>query len=90
MHGLSTPLKEVLGLATAKALDKAFELRTVEDLLRHYPNRYVKRGEFSTIKSLKPGDEVTIVAKVLEIKQRFGKGKRWLEVVVGEIGRAHV
>jgi ATP-dependent DNA helicase RecG len=87
MATLDTPLREVIGGKMSDALAAAFkwgEKPRVEELLRHYPSRHIKRGEFSPIASLKPGDEVTIVAKVLEVRHRFGKGKKWLEVIVGD------
>ncbi|MGZ5421112.1 MAG: hypothetical protein ACXWXF_02935 [Aeromicrobium sp.] len=36
----TTKLVNVLGDKTAKALTKAFDMVTVEDLMRHYPRRY--------------------------------------------------
>jgi ATP-dependent DNA helicase RecG len=62
---LDTPLpKSVVGLKAAKALDKAFGMATIGDLLRHYPRRYEKRGELTDIASLVVGEEVTIQAVV--------------------------
>ena len=37
----------MLGGATAKKLDDHLGLRTVDDLLRHYPRRYAARGELT-------------------------------------------
>ena len=39
---LTDPLRTSLGAATAKALADGLSLRTVEDLLRHYPRRYAE------------------------------------------------
>jgi ATP-dependent DNA helicase RecG len=62
---LDTPLaKSVVGPKTAAALEKAFGMATVNDLLRHYPRRYAERGELTDIASLVPGEEVTILAEV--------------------------
>jgi ATP-dependent DNA helicase RecG len=62
---LDTPLaKSVVGPKTAAALEKAFGMSTVADLLRHYPRRYAERGELTDIASLVPGEEVTILAVV--------------------------
>lgn len=84
MHGLSTPLKEVLGLATAKALDKAFELRTVEDLLRHFPRRYAQRGELTDMAALQVDEHVTIMADVMSVTHRPMRARKGdlLEVLV--------
>ena len=40
MVTLRDPLRKVVGDRSAKALDTAFELQTVGDLLSHYPRRY--------------------------------------------------
>src|SRR5256885_9772301 len=42
---LSESLIKVLGPRTGKPLESIFGLRTVGDLLRHYPRRYYTRGE---------------------------------------------
>ena len=44
MATLRDPLRLVVGDRSAKALDTAFELRTVGDLLGHYPRRYETGG----------------------------------------------
>jgi hypothetical protein len=36
---LSDSLRSLVGGRTATALDRAFDMATVEDLLRHYPRR---------------------------------------------------
>ncbi len=41
---LETRLTGVLGGRTASAFEKAFGMRTVADLLAHYPRRYASRG----------------------------------------------
>jgi ATP-dependent DNA helicase RecG len=57
-------------------------MSTVEDLLRHYPRRYVVRGEFSDISSLIEGDEVTVLAEIAAVKTRRANGRNILEVNV--------
>jgi ATP-dependent DNA helicase RecG len=47
-HGtnpLDRRLGAILGGRTADALDKHLEIRTVDQLLRHYPRRYERRGQ---------------------------------------------
>ena len=61
---LSEPLTRPLGPKTAKALEAAFGLQTVGDLLRHYPRRYYTRGELTDLSSLREGDHVTVLARV--------------------------
>jgi ATP-dependent DNA helicase RecG len=61
---LGEPLTRALGPRTAKALEAAFGVRTVGDLLRHYPRRYYTRGELTDLSSLREGDHVTVLARV--------------------------
>src|SRR5690348_15162559 len=61
---LSEPLTRPLGPRTAKALEAAFGMQTVGDLLRHYPRRYYTRGELTDLSSLREGDHVTVLARV--------------------------
>jgi ATP-dependent DNA helicase RecG len=61
---LSEPLTRALGPKTARALEGAFGIRTVGDLLRHYPRRYYTRGELTDLSSLREGDHVTVLARV--------------------------
>ena len=76
MASMETRLVSVLGDKTAKVLFEQFELQTVGDLLRHYPRRYVIRGELTDIASLQEGEEVTIFAKVESTKVRRIPGRK--------------
>lgn len=70
-----TLLDRVLGDRTAKAFAKHLGLRTVADLLTHYPRRYYTRGELTPIMQIPIGESVTIVADVVDAKERRMKGK---------------
>ena len=59
---LDSRLSAAVGEKTAKALDRAFGMKTVADLLQHYPRRYARRGELTPIMALPVGEAVTIVA----------------------------
>jgi ATP-dependent DNA helicase RecG len=86
MARLDTPLVDVLGGRTAKALDAGLELRTVGDLLGHYPRRLAERGELTDLASLRVDEDVTVLAEVRTskvIRNRNRSGSR-LEVVVGD------
>ncbi|HEY2983207.1 MAG TPA: ATP-dependent DNA helicase RecG [Jatrophihabitantaceae bacterium] len=86
MARLDTPLVDVLGGRTAKALDSGLELRTVGDLLGHYPRRLAERGELTDLASLRVDEDVTVLAEVRTskvIRNRNRSGSR-LEVVVGD------
>ncbi len=84
MVGLATPLKNVLGAKTAKALASGLELTTVDDLVRHYPRRYAKRGELTDLSHLPLDEQVTVVARVDAVQARRFKNRKGslLEVTV--------
>jgi ATP-dependent DNA helicase RecG len=82
MSSLDAPLKRDLGDRTATALFKAFGILTVGDLLRHYPRRYVLRGELSNILELREGEEATVLAEIAAVHLRRASGRNILEVVV--------
>jgi len=79
---LNEPLDRILGPKTAAAFSDGFGYQVVEDLLGHFPRRYVKRGELSDIESIADGEEATILAEILSAKSRKIPGKRILEVIV--------
>ena len=61
---LRDPLVQPLGKRAADTLEKVFGLRTVGDLLRHYPRRYYTRGELTPLDSLRENNHVTVLAQV--------------------------
>ena len=84
MATLDSKLIDVVGDRTAKVLEKTFGYRTAEDLLHHYPRRYLVRGELSNISELNEGDEVTILAEIFSATSRRLQGRKGsiLEVIV--------
>ncbi|MFC8923448.1 ATP-dependent DNA helicase RecG [Cellulosimicrobium sp. NPDC057127] len=60
---LAEPLTRALGTRSANPLAK-LGLRTVGDLLRHYPRRYGDPGTLTDLAGLALGEHVTIVAQV--------------------------
>ncbi|WP_375501216.1 ATP-dependent DNA helicase RecG [uncultured Jatrophihabitans sp.] len=84
MATLDTQLAEVVGGRTAKALEKGFAMRTVGDLLAHYPRRMAERGELTDLTALRVDDEVTVVADVLSSAIKRAQNGVRLEVVVGD------
>lgn len=73
---LDTKLAGLLGGPTAKALQRAFGHATVADLLAHYPRRYAARGELTALADLPLDENVTIVADVLEVRERTMRSRR--------------
>ncbi|UWM51556.1 ATP-dependent DNA helicase RecG [Streptomyces carpaticus] len=81
---LSEPLAKVVGGTTAKVMADHLDLRTVGDLLHHYPRRYAERGELTRLAELPLDEHVTVVAEVADARTHTfnrGKGQR-LEVTL--------
>lgn len=70
------------GASQGKKLE-GLGLRTVRDLLRHYPRRYVDRGQLTDLAALAAGEHVTVVAQVETATiRRTRDGKALLEAFV--------
>jgi ATP-dependent DNA helicase RecG len=69
------PLDRVLGDRTAKSFAKHLGLKTVADLLMHFPRRYATRGALTPISELPIGEPATVVADILEVRERRMKGR---------------
>ncbi|GAA3024948.1 ATP-dependent DNA helicase RecG [Kitasatospora albolonga] len=84
MGALDESLTKLVGDRTAKVLADSLKLRTVGDLLHHYPRKYVERGQLTSLDELEIDEHVTVLArveKVTLIPFKARKGDR-LEVVV--------
>ena len=64
---IDSSLERVLGARSARALGH-LELRNVNDLLTHYPRRYAHWGKLTPLASIRPGDDVTLLARVVDIR----------------------
>jgi len=74
---MDSPLSVILGPA-AKELAAHLDMHTVGELVRHYPRRYLERGDLSDIAGLQLGEYATLVAKVesatmRQMRQRHGQ-----------------
>jgi len=80
---LGEPLAAVLGERAARPLS-ALGLRTVGDLLRHYPRRYGSPGEFTDIGALRVGEHVTVMAEIVQatVRPLRARGGAMLEAIV--------
>jgi ATP-dependent DNA helicase RecG len=70
MASLQDRLGPVVGDKAAKRLESVFGLRTVGDLLRHYPRRHDVRGDLTDLASLADGEDVTVQAEVASVSVR--------------------
>ncbi len=57
---------------------KNLDIETVEDLLRHYPTRYKDYSKTQKIAALVSGEQTTICAEILEIKNIFTRNRKKL------------
>jgi ATP-dependent DNA helicase RecG len=71
-----TPLDRVLGDRTAKSFAKNLGLKTIADLLMHFPRRYASRGELTKISELPVGEAVSVVAEILDVRERRMTGRK--------------
>ena len=73
---LDAKLASALGGRTAQAIEKAFGYVTVGEMLAHYPRRYARRGELTSLEDLRVDDVVTIVAEVRAARDRRMQNRR--------------
>jgi ATP-dependent DNA helicase RecG len=81
-----TKLVTLLGDRTAKAFEKHLAISNARELLEHYPRRYLKRGELTSISEIPIGESATIVGEVVSasIRQLKGRSSSILEVLVSD------
>jgi ATP-dependent DNA helicase RecG len=81
---LETPVQFLKGIGPkrAEALGSA-GIVMVENLLNHFPRRYLDRSRMTPIRSLKPGEEVTVMGKVYSMEMVRARSKRFV-VLVGD------
>jgi len=77
-----------VGPARQKLLNN-LGIRTVEDLIMHFPRRYYDRSNMKTVSELEPGDDATFSGVVLaKSLRKLGRKRSLLTVAVGdETGR---
>ncbi len=64
---LNNRLENVVGAKTAKPFE-TLKIWTVGDLMRHLPRRYFSGTELSDLSTLSDGEEVTVLAEVVDAK----------------------
>ncbi|CKL94097.1 ATP-dependent DNA helicase RECG [Mycobacterium tuberculosis] len=88
MASLSDRLDRVLGATAADALDEQFGMRTVDDLLRHYPRSYVEGAARVGIGDARPeaGEHITIVDVITDtysFPMKKKPNRKCLRITVG-------
>lgn len=78
MIDLDSPVVAVLGDHKKKreAIADKLGLRTVGDLLHHFPRRYVKTGELTRIDELHEGEMLTVVGQIAKAELATYKDRR--------------
>jgi len=91
---LETPIEKLprVGPSFQKKLHK-LGIKTIGDLLFHFPHRYEDFSRFSPIAKVKVGDQVSILGKILEIENTKTWKKRMIlteAIVVDKTGSLRV
>ncbi|WP_433732921.1 ATP-dependent DNA helicase RecG [Nocardia sp. CA-129566] len=76
MATFSDRLDHLLGVKAAEPLADAFDMHTVEDLLRHYPLRYATQGQPLTQEQPEEGAHITVIGRVTKTELRPMKNRR--------------
>ena len=74
-----TSVQFVKGIGPRRAeLLRQAGVESIEDLITYYPRRYLDRSHISKISSLQPGQDVTVVGKVLHTEIRRSRRSRFI------------
>ena len=88
--GPETPLEKVLGPKNGAVFEEALKIRTVNDLLRHYPRTYAERGQLTSLEDLTIGEHVTVSAQVVSSTYRRTQAGKYLVEIVVTDGRGRL
>jgi ATP-dependent DNA helicase RecG len=94
MVSLSDRLDYIVGAKAADSLDEVFGIRTVDDLLRHYPRSYTEGATVRGADDERPedGEHITVVdtiADAVTFPMKKDRKKICLRITVGS-GRSKV
>ncbi|ADB33825.1 ATP-dependent DNA helicase RecG [Kribbella flavida DSM 17836] len=78
-------LRDFLGAKTAKTFAEVLGIETVGQLLRHYPRRYLKKGELTPFDELEVGDQATVSGRVKKVTVRSLDSKQ--EIRLEEVNK---
>lgn len=80
---LDTPISQIymIGEGYAKKLVR-LNIKTVSDLLYHFPSRYLDYSLISKISSLQPGKTVTVVGEVVSAKNIYTKRHKKIQKLI--------
>ncbi len=69
------------GEPASEVLASSLSIRSVGDLLHHYPRRYIDRSQVSRIGDLKIGQPATVIAKVKRVTKRQTRRRQTMVTV---------
>ena len=78
MISLASPIEAVLGDSRSKRkkIVEGLDLHTVEDLLRHFPRRYLRTGELTHLAGLREGEVLVVVGEIASAQQATYRDRR--------------
>ncbi|MEE9465152.1 MAG: ATP-dependent DNA helicase RecG [Candidatus Neomarinimicrobiota bacterium] len=83
--GLDKSVQYVKGIGPVRAEALAtVEIHQVEDLLHHYPRRYLDRRNVSLIRDLKIGEQATVIGQVTGKGLRHPRGRQLFQVTISD------
>lgn len=90
---LTDPVTELggVGSSTAEKLDR-LGIKTIFDLLYHIPFRYEDRRLTSKISQIQPGEKITIIGRLVSIKNEFTRNKKLIQkaIIEDDTGQVNV
>jgi len=80
---LDSPVESVLGVAKGKkaqarqeGITERLGLRTIGELLRHFPRRYLETGSLSSLEELREGQLLTVVGEISSSQSKTYRDRR--------------
>jgi ATP-dependent DNA helicase RecG len=68
---LALDLSRLVGATTAKQVTKGLDITTVGQMLHQFPRRYIARGDLTDLDQLQVDEDVTILARVVDLRTRY-------------------
>jgi ATP-dependent DNA helicase RecG len=78
------------GLSVHEALAQNLGLFTIEQLLHHYPRRYLDRSAMVSLRELRIGQEATIIASVRRVRQAYTRRRQPMVTVTVADGTGYL
>ncbi|WP_425862132.1 ATP-dependent DNA helicase RecG [Arthrobacter sp. TWP1-1] len=73
---LALELSRLVGAATAKQVAKGLDITTVGQMLHQFPRRYIARGDLTDLDQLQVDEDVTILARVVDLRTRYMQSRK--------------